>query len=129
MGQHVNRVEIIGNVGRDPEVKHTSDGRPIVNLSIATNEKWTDAGGIKHERTEWHRVTCFNEKLGEVIQKHVAKGQLLRIVGNLQTRKWQADDGSDRWTTEIIMRAYGAELTLLGGKPVDRDPDNARDAA
>ena len=108
MGQHVNRVEIIGNLGRDPEVRHTSDGKPIVNLSIGTTAKWTGGDGLKHEKTEWHRVVCWNEKLGEVIQKYARKGDLVRIVGMLETHKWEKD-GEDRYSTEIVMRSYGAE--------------------
>jgi single-strand DNA-binding protein len=117
MAGSVNKVILVGNLGRDPEVKHTNDGSPIVNLSIATSETWRDRGsGERKERTEWHRVVIFNEKLGEVAQKYLKKGSKVYLEGQLQTRKWQDQSGQDRYTTEVVLGKFRGELTMLDGR-------------
>jgi len=117
MAGSVNKVILVGNLGRDPEVKHTGDGSPIVNLSVATSETWRDKGsGERKERTEWHRVVIFNERLGEVAQKYLKKGSKVYLEGQLQTRKWQDQSGQDRYTTEVVLGRFRGELTMLDGR-------------
>jgi single-strand DNA-binding protein len=117
MAGSVNKVILVGNLGRDPEVKHTNDGSPIVNLSVATSETWRDKGsGERKERTEWHRVVIFNERLGEVAQKYLKKGAKVYLEGQLQTRKWQDQSGQDRYTTEVVLGKFRGELTMLDGR-------------
>lgn len=123
MSGSVNKVILVGNVGRDPEVRHTHSGTAIVNLSVATSERFTQ-GGEQIERTEWHRVVCFNDRLGEVIQKYVKKGSRVYIEGQLRTRKWQDQSGSDRYSTEIVLQKYRGELVLLDSR---REDDRAAD--
>jgi single-strand DNA-binding protein len=114
MAGSVNKVILVGNLGRDPEVRHTQDGSPIVTLSVATSENWRDRGsGERRERTEWHRVVIFNDKLGEVAQKFLRKGSKVYIEGQLQTRKWQDQSGQDRYTTEVVLGRFRGELTML----------------
>ena len=117
MAGSVNKVILVGNLGRDPEVKHTQDGTPIVNLSVATSETWRDRGsGERKERTEWHRVVIFNERIGEVAQKYLKKGAKVYLEGQLQTRKWQDQSGQDRYTTEVVLGRFRGELTMLDGR-------------
>jgi len=114
MAGSVNKVILIGNLGRDPETRHTQDGNPVVNLSVATSERWKDRNtGEPRERTEWHRVVIFDEKLAEVAQKYLKKGSKVYLSGELQTRKWQGQDGQDRYTTEVVLRRFRGELTML----------------
>jgi single-strand DNA-binding protein len=111
----VNKVMLIGNLGADPDIRYLPDGKPIANLSLATGESWTDKNtGQKQERTEWHRVTIFGGLAG-VAQQYLQKGAKIYIEGRLQTRKWQGDDGRDRYTTEIIVDQRGT-LHMLGGR-------------
>jgi single-strand DNA-binding protein len=113
----VNKVILVGNVGKDPEVRHTQDGKAIVNLSIATSETWRDkASGERKEKTEWHRVVIFNEGLAKVAEAYVKKGSKLYIEGQLQTRKWTDKDGAEKYSTEVVLQNYKGELTLLGDK-------------
>jgi single-strand DNA-binding protein len=113
----VNKVVLLGNVGKDPEVRHTQDGKPIVNLSIATSESWRDkASGERKEKTEWHRVVIFNEGLAKVAEAYLKKGSSVYIEGQLQTRKWTDKDGAEKYSTEIVLQQYRGELVLLGGK-------------
>lgn len=122
----VNRVILLGNVGRDPEVRHTQDGKPIVNLSIATSESWRDkASGERKEKTEWHRVVIFNEGLAKVAETYLKKGSSVYIEGQLQTRKWTDKDGAEKYSTEIVLQQYGGALVLLGGKDGGARPDPA----
>ena len=107
----VNKVILIGNLGRDPEIRYTQSGEPIANFSIATNEVWNDRSGQKQERTEWHRVVLFG-KVAEIAAQFLKKGSLVYLQGRLQTRKWQGDDGQDRYTTEIV----ADHMKMLGGK-------------
>lgn len=118
MAGSLNRVMLIGNLGKDPDVRHTQDGRPIVNLSIATSESWKDkASGERKEKTEWHRVTIFNEGIAKVAEQYLKKGSTVYIEGQLQTRKYTDKDGIEKYTTEIVLQNYGGTLTMIGGKP------------
>jgi single-strand DNA-binding protein len=120
MAGSVNKVILVGNLGRDPEVRHTQDGTKIVHLSVATSERWRDrSSGENRERTEWHRVVIFNERLGEVAEKYLAKGRTVYLEGQLQTRKWTDQSGQDRYTTEVVLQRFRGELTLLGGRGDD----------
>ncbi len=117
MAGSVNKVILVGNLGRDPEVKSMQDGRSMVNMSIATSENWRDRqSGERKERTEWHRVVIFNEKLAEVAQKFVRKGSKIYIEGQLSTRKWTDQSGQERYTTEVVIPRFGGALTMLDGR-------------
>lgn len=117
MSASVNKVILVGNLGRDPEVRHGQDGSAIVNLSIATSENWRDRNsGERRERTEWHRVVIFNERLGEVAQKFLQKGSKVYLEGQLQTRKWTDQSGNDKYSTEIVLSKFRGELTMLDSK-------------
>jgi single-strand DNA-binding protein len=110
----VNKVILIGNLGADPEIRHTQDGRPIANLRIATSESWRDkATGERKEKTEWHRVVIFNENLCKVAEQYLKKGSKVFIEGQLQTRKWQDQSGQDRYSTEVVLQGFRDELALL----------------
>ena len=118
MAGSVNKVILVGNLGRDPEVKSMQDGRSMVNMSIATSENWRDRqSGERKERTEWHRVVIFNEKLAEVAQKFVRKGSKVYIEGQLTTRNWTDQGGQERFTTEVVIPRFGGALTMLDGRP------------
>jgi single-strand DNA-binding protein len=120
MAGSVNKVILVGNLGADPEVRQTQDGRPIVNLRLATSENWRDkATGERREKTEWHRVVIFNENLARVAEQYLKKGSKVYIEGQLQTRKWQDQSGQDRYSTEVVLQQYRGELTMLDGKPRD----------
>ena len=117
MAGSVNKVILVGNLGRDPEVRHTNDGMPIVQLSVATSEQWRDkTTGDRRERTEWHRVVIFNERLGEIAQKFLHKGSKVYLEGQLQTRKWTDQQGQERYTTEVVLQRYRGELTMLDSR-------------
>jgi len=114
MAGSVNKVILIGNLGKDPEVRTTQSGQKIVNLTVATSENWTDkASGERKERTEWHRVVIFNERVGEVAEKYLKKGRKVYLEGALQTRKWTDQAGQDKYTTEIVLQAFRGELVLI----------------
>jgi single-strand DNA-binding protein len=116
MAGSVNKVLLVGNLGRDPEVRHTQDGQKIVHLALATSERWRDrATGEQRDRTEWHRVVIFNERLGEVAERYLSKGRSVYIEGQLQTRKWTDQSGQERYTTEVVLQRFRGELVLLGG--------------
>jgi len=118
MAGSVNKVILVGNLGKDPEVRHTQDGKPIVNLSLATTESWRDkASGERKEKTEWHRVVIFNEGIDKVAEQDLNKGSSVYIEGQLQTRKWTDKDGAEKYSTEIVLQNYGGTLTMLGSKP------------
>ena len=112
----INKVIILGRLGRDPEVRNFQNGGKVVNLRIATSERYKDREGNPQERTEWHSVAIFNERLGEVAEKYLRKGSEVYIEGQIETRKWQDKDGQDRYTTEIVLRQYRGELQLIGGR-------------
>ena len=117
MAGSVNKVILVGNLGRDPEVRHTQDGNPIVNLSIATSETWKDRNsGERRERTEWHRVVIFNERLGEVAQQYLRKGAKVYLEGQLQTRKWTDQSGVEKYTTEVVLQRFRGELQMLDSR-------------
>ena len=117
MAGSVNKVILIGNLGADPEVRHTQDGRPIVNLRMATSESWRDkASGERRERTEWHRVVIFSEPLCRVAEQYLKKGSKIYIEGQLQTRKWEDQSGQERYTTEVVLQGFNSQLTMLDGR-------------
>jgi single-strand DNA-binding protein len=118
MAGSLNKVQLIGNLGADPEIRSTNDGRKIANLRIATSESWKDkATGERREKTEWHRVTIFNEGLAKVVEQYLSKGDKVYIEGQLQTRKWQdKETGADRYSTEIVLQAFNGTLTMLQTK-------------
>ena len=117
MAGSVNKVILIGNLGRDPEVRSFQNGGKVVNLRIATSETWRDRNtGERKERTEWHSVAIFNEALGKIAEQYLRKGSTVYIEGQLETRKWQDQSGQDKYTTEIVLRPYSGNLTLLGGR-------------
>ncbi len=120
MAGSVNKVILLGNLGRDPEVRQTQDGTKIVHLAIATSERWRDRqSGEPREKTEWHRVVIFNDKLGEVAEKYLSKGRQVYVEGQLQTRKWTDQSGQEKYTTEIVLQRFRGELTLIGGRGDD----------
>lgn len=122
MAGSVNKVILVGNLGKDPEVRHTQDGKPIVNLSIATSESWRDkSSGERKEKTEWHRVVIFNEALAKVAEQYLKKGSTVYIEGQLQTRKWTDKDGAEKYSTEVVLQNFRGELTMLGGRPAGGD--------
>jgi single-strand DNA-binding protein len=117
MAGSVNKVILIGNLGADPEIRRTQDGRPIANLRIATSETWRDRNsGERKEKTEWHSVVIFNEGLCKVAEQYLKKGATVYIEGQLQTRKWQDQTGNDRYSTEIVLQGFNSTLTMLGGR-------------
>ena len=117
MAGSVNKVILVGNLGRDPEVRSFSNGGKVANLRIATSETWKDkATGERKERTEWHSVAIHNDALVRIAEQYLTKGSTVYIEGQLETRKWQDQSGQDRYSTEIVMRPYNGTLTLLGGK-------------
>ena len=117
MAGSVNKVILVGNLGRDPEIRSTQDGTRVANLSLATSENWRDKNtGERRERTEWHRVVIFNERLVEVAEKYLRKGSKLYIEGQLQTRKWQDQSGQDKYSTEVVLNRFRGELTMLDSR-------------
>jgi single-strand DNA-binding protein len=117
MAGSVNKVILVGNLGRDPEVRRLTSGDPVVNLSIATSESWRDkASGERKEKTEWHRVVIFNENLGKVAEQYLKKGAKVYIEGQLQTRKYTDKDGAEKYSTEIVLQKFRGELTMLDGR-------------
>lgn len=117
MAGSVNKVILVGNLGADPEIKRTQDGRPIANLSVATSDTWRDKNtGERKEKTEWHRVVIFNEGLCKIAEQYLKKGSKVYIEGQLQTRKWQDKDGKDRYSTEVVLQNFNSTLTMLDGK-------------
>ena len=114
MAGSVNKVILIGNLGADPEIRRTQDGRPVANLRLATSESWKDkTSGERKEKTEWHRVVIFNENLCRIAEQYLKKGSKVFIEGALQTRKWQDQSGQDRYSTEVVLQGFRGELTLL----------------
>jgi single-strand DNA-binding protein len=114
MAGSVNKVILVGNLGKDPEVRTTQDGTKIVNLTLATSENWTDRNsGERKERTEWHRVVIFNDRIGEVAERYLRKGKKVYIEGSLQTRKWTDQSGQERYTTEVVIGRFRGELVLI----------------
>lgn len=117
MAGSVNKVILIGNLGADPEIRKTQDGRPIANLRIATSESWRDRNsGERKSKTEWHQVVIFNEGLCKIAEQYLKKGSTVYIEGALQTRKWQDQNGNDRYSTEIVLQGFNSSLTMLNGR-------------
>jgi single-strand DNA-binding protein len=117
MAGSVNKVILVGNLGRDPEVRRLTSGDPVVNLSVATSETWRDkATGERKERTEWHRVVIFNENLAKVAEQYLHKGSKVYIEGALQTRKYTDKDGAEKYTTEVVLQKFRGELTMLDAR-------------
>ena len=114
MAGGINKVILVGNLGQDPEIRYTADGRPIANFSIATSESWKDKNsGEKREKTEWHRVVVFG-KLAEIFGEYLSKGKQVYIEGKLRTRKWQGQDGQDKYTTEVVIDGFNGVMQMLG---------------
>lgn len=117
MAGSVNKVILIGNLGRDPEIRRTQDGRPIANLALATSETWRDRNtGERREKTEWHRVVVFSEGLCRVVEQYMKKGTKLYVEGQLQTREWEDQQGQKRYTTEVAIQNYGGTIEMLSGR-------------
>jgi len=117
MAGSVNKVILVGNLGKDPEIRRTQDGRPIANLSVATSETWRDKNtGERKEKTEWHRVVIFSEGLCKIAEQYLKKGSKVYLEGALQTRKWQDKDGNDKYSTEVVLQGFNATLTMLDGR-------------
>jgi single-strand DNA-binding protein len=117
MAGSVNKVILVGNLGRDPEIRSTQDGTRVANLSLATSESWRDKNsGERRERTEWHRVVVFNDRIVDVCEKYLKKGSKIYVEGALQTRKWTDQSGAEKYTTEIVLQKFRGELTMLDGR-------------
>ena len=136
MAGSVNKVILVGNLGRDPEIRRTQDGRPIANLSVATSESWRDkATGERKEKTEWHRVVIFNEGLCKVVEQYLKKGSKVYLEGQLQTRKYTDKDGNEKYSTEVVLQSFNSQLTMLdtrsggGADSSDGDDFGARGAS
>jgi single-strand DNA-binding protein len=132
MAGSVNKVILVGNLGKDPEIRRTQDGRPIANLSIATSETWRDKGtGERKEKTEWHRVVIFSEPLCKIVEQYLKKGAKVYIEGALQTRKWTDQSGVEKYSTEVVLQGFNSTLTMLegrsGGGGGSFGPDDAGD--
>ena len=123
MAGTVNKVIILGNLGRDPEVRYAQNGNKFVNMSVATSDRWKDRQtGEQRERTEWHRVVIFNERLVDVAERYLRKGSTVYLEGQLQTRKWQDQNNQDRYTTEVVLGRFGGELQMVGGRGGGGEP-------
>ncbi len=117
MSGSVNKVILVGNLGRDPEIRHMQNGGKVANLSVATSERWRDKGsGEQREKTEWHRVAIFSEPLVKVAENYLRKGSKVYLEGQIETRKWTDQSGQDKYTTEVVLRPYRSELTMLDGR-------------
>ena len=124
MSGSVNKVILVGNLGRDPEIRHSQSGRKIANLSIATSATWRDKQtGERREKTEWHRVVIFDEKVAEVAEKYLKKGAKVYLEGSLQTRKWTGNDGQEKYTTEVVLQRFSGVLIMLDGANGDTAPN------
>ena len=122
MASSLNKVTLIGNVGKDPEIRTTSDGREIASFSLATSESWKDkSSGERKEKTEWHRIVIFSEPLVNLVKNYVKRGSKLYLEGSLQTRKWVDNTGQERFTTEIVLQGYSANITLLDSRSTDAE--------
>ncbi len=128
MAGSVNKVILVGNLGRDPEVRHTQSNQKVVNLRLATSERWRDRqSGESKERTEWHSVVIFNENLADIAERYLRKGSSVYVEGQLQTRKWTDQSGQERYSTEVVLSRFKGELTLLGGRGEGGGGDYAGD--
>jgi single-strand DNA-binding protein len=126
MAGSVNKVILVGNLGRDPEVRRLNNGEPVVNLRLATSETWKDKGtGERKEKTEWHQVVIFNENLARVAEQYLKKGSKVYVEGQLQTRKWTDQQGQEKYTTEIVLQRFRGELTILDSRGAAGDADES----
>jgi len=126
MAGSLNKVTLIGNLGRDPEIRNLQDGNKVANLSVATSESWKDkSSGERRERTEWHRVVIFNERLVDVVEKYLKKGAKVYLEGALQTRKWTDQSGAEKYTTEVVLQRFRGELVMLNGRSGGGGGENA----
>ena len=117
MAGSVNKVILVGNLGKDPEIRRMQDGRPVANLSVATSETWRDKGtGERKEKTEWHRVVIFSEPLCKIVEQYLKKGAKVYIEGALQTRKWTDQSGVEKYSTEVVLQGFNSTLTMLDGR-------------
>jgi len=122
MGRSLNKAQLIGRLGKDPEVKKFSNGGSVVTFSVATSDQWKDRStGERRERTEWHRVAIFSEPIGRVAEQYLKKGDQVYIEGKMETRKWTDQQGQEKYTTEVVLRPYQGEMTLLGGRSNSED--------
>lgn len=129
MAGSVNKVILVGNLGKDPDVRSTQDGNKIVNLTMATSESWTDrASGERKERTEWHRISIFNDRIAEVAEKYLTKGAKIYVEGQLQTRKWTDQQGVERYTTEVVIGRFNGQMTMLDTRSAGDDGSRASGA-
>ena len=127
MSGSVNKVIILGNLARDPDVRSTQNGQKIVNLTVATSERWKDKNtGEQKEKAEFHRVVIFNENLGDVAERYLAKGRAVYLEGSLQTRKWTDQNGAEKYSTEIVLQRFRGELVLLGGGGEGQQPSRQK---
>ena len=129
MASSINKVIIVGNLGRDPEVRNTASGQKIVNFSVATSDIWKDKSGVKQERTEWHRIVVFSPVLADLAAKYLHKGSKVYIEGSLQTRKWTDQSGQEKSTTEVVVSSYKGELGLLDTRPADAGDSSSSGSA
>ena len=129
MAGSINKVILVGNLGRDPEIRHTANGKKIANFSLATSEIWRDTNGERQERTEWHRIVVFNSSTADFVERFLKKGSKVYVEGSLQTRKWTDNNGQDKYTTEIVVSNFKGEIALLDGRADGAETsDNAPDA-
>ncbi len=129
MAGSVNKVILVGNLGADPEIRYTQAGKKIANLRLATSESWKDRqSGERREKTEWHRVVIFNEGLANITEQYLKKGSKVYVEGQLQTRKWQGNDGQDRYSTEVVLQGFNSALTMLDGRGGGGDFGNPSDS-
>lgn len=119
MAGSINKVTLVGNLGRDPEIRHTSAGKKIANFSLATSDVWRDATGNRQEKTEWHRIVVFNSNVADFVERFLKKGSKVYVEGALQTRKWADNNGQDRYVTEIVIGQFRGELVLMDPRPSD----------
>jgi single-strand DNA-binding protein len=130
MAGSVNKVILVGNLGRDPEIRSLQDGRRVANLSLATSEQWRDKNsGERREKTEWHRVVIFNDRLVEVVEKYLRKGSKVYVEGALQTRKWTDQQGQEKYSTEVVLQGFRGELTMLDGRAGGGDQASGYDSS
>jgi single-strand DNA-binding protein len=130
MAGSVNKVILVGNLGADPEIRRTQDGRPICNLSVATSDSWRDKNsGERREKTEWRRVVIFNEGLCKVAEQYLRKGAKVYLEGQLQTRKWQDQSGQEKYSTEVVLQGFNSTLTMLDGRGGDGGAPGFQDSA
>ncbi len=116
MAGSINKVVLVGNLGRDPEIRHTNNGKKIASFSVATSDVWKDANGERQEKTEWHRIVVFNPSTADFVERYLKKGSKVYVEGSLQTRKWTDNSGQDKYTTEIVVGNFKGEIVLLDGR-------------